>query len=152
MNTSRRISGVLLIFGLLLTPQISSAQNVKITRLACDALVIESYSNGQKEQSREKFTLGIETYSNGYMVFAAETPKVFISMPSRGKKGTAEVVDNSTPEVWRFTLSATIKGQRLTSTLKLDRVTGELYYYHSGVMVTEVTGYCEKTDAGNRKF
>lgn len=152
MNIRQGISGAFLIGCSLLTPQIVSAQTLKTVRLACDALVTETYSNGQKEQSRERFTLGIETYPNGYMVFSAETPKVFISMPSRGKKGTADVIDNSTPEVWRYTLSATIKGKQLTSTLKLDRVTGELYYYHSGVMATEVTGYCEKTDAGNKKF
>lgn len=152
MKNIPKITRAFLIGVTLLMPHVASAENLKITRLACDALVTETYPNGQKDQSREKFTLVIETYSNGYTVFGAETPKVFISMPSRGKKGVAEVIDNSSPEVWRYNLSATIKGRPVSSSLKLDRVTGEFYYQQFSVITTDIAGFCEKTDAGHRKF
>lgn len=126
--------------------------STKITRLSCDAAITETYSNGSQDKHRERFALEIETFPNGFMLFSAETPNVFISIPSRGKKGRVDVVDNSNEEVWRFNTSSEIKGRKSTQSLRLDRVTGELYYSSSYVIRSEISGNCEKLSNNQRQF
>lgn len=126
--------------------------STKVTRLSCDAAITDTYSNGSQEKHRERFTLEIETFPNGFMLFSAETPNVFISIPSRGKKGRVDVVDNSNEEVWRFNTSSEIKGRKSTQSIRLDRVTGELYYSSSYVLRSEISGNCEKLSNNQRQF
>lgn len=129
------------------------AQNAKITWLSCDANVVDTYSNGQQERFRERFTLEIEAFPTGLVMFSAETPKVFISVPSRSFKKSIGVINNSSSEVWRIFATTEVKGRKVTQSLKLDRVTGELYFSSTGnVIGTELTGYCEKLESNTKKF
>lgn len=132
---------------------VANGAEAKISRLLCDAMVFDTYSNGQQERFRERFTLELETYPNGFMLFSAETPKVFISVPSRASKKGVEVVNNSSSEVWRIFATTEVKSKKITQSLKLDRVTGELYFSSTGnVIGTELTGYCEKLESNTKKF
>lgn len=131
-----------------LTSHWAFAETIK---LSCNVQPAFQSVAGPVVSPRETVQLDVEI-DGGFTSFDAEGQNVSIFISTRQLKSYLELRDYSTADKWDiFVKTQNKNGAVATSTLKLDRSTGNLVFTRDSTLgLQTVTGNCQKASVGKR--